>query len=153
MKWILKIIIYLLLILIVLCMILGTGHICVILFRSIIFNQSDYSIIDINNIYSIFSLILIVLVGHELFNAILHILDHKKIPVREIMQIAMIALGNKIITLDIKTAGVNIMVGLGVIIFSLGVSYFFFNKRNMIDNPSVGEPGEKDIGKQASSNI
>ncbi len=127
MKWITKVIIYLLLMLIVICMILGTGHIFIILYQSVGFKDPNQAIIDINNIYSIFSFILIILIGYELFNAILHIKGTEKIPVKEIMQIAMIALGNKIITLDTKAAGMYMMIGLGVIVFSLGISYFFFN--------------------------
>jgi len=137
MKWISKWIIYSLLIVIVICLVLGTGHIFVILFQSIVLQDPDHVIIDINNLYSIFAFILIILIGHELFNAILHILDHKKIPVKEIMQIAMIALGNKIITLNIMSAGMNVMIGLGVIVFSLGLSYFFFNNNTKTDDPTL----------------
>jgi uncharacterized membrane protein (DUF373 family) len=127
MKWVSKYILFLLLALIVFCMILGTMHVFILVFQSVDFKNLNP--IDINSIASIFGFILIILVGHELFNAILHTINHKKIPVKEIMQIAMIALGNKVITLDIKAAGMNIMIGVGVTIFSLGLSYFFYNNR------------------------
>jgi uncharacterized membrane protein (DUF373 family) len=56
------------------------------------------------------------------------ILHNDKIPVKAILQIAMIALANKVITLNLKTITLDIMLGIGVIIASLGIAFFAFQK-------------------------
>jgi len=129
-KNIAKIIFITLMITLVLTMLLGTVDLIIQVIMTAISPNPYYMLINVEDLYAIFSTILIIIVGYEMFKSMTLILHHDKIPVKSILQIAMIALANKVITLNLKTIHLDIMLGIGVIIAALGIAFFAFNKSN-----------------------
>jgi uncharacterized membrane protein (DUF373 family) len=110
-------------------LILGTIHLIISTYKSIAFEE-PYHVVDVKDLYPIFNLILIIVVGIELLKSIFYISDHDKIPVKTILLIAIVAMANKAITLDVKAAGMNIMIGISVLILTMAISYFFTKDSN-----------------------
>jgi len=114
----------------VIAMFLGSLDLAVNFYQLIISPDPHYLLIKVEELYYGFSTILIIVVGYELFKSMILILNHDKIPVKSILKIACIALANKIITLNIKTVDLNVMMGVSMLIAAVGIAFFFFNKDN-----------------------
>ena len=111
-------------------MLLGTFDLIIEVIKAASSPKPYYGLINVEDLYVVFSTILIIVVGYELFKSMNLLLHHDKIPVKSILQIAMIALANKVITLNVKTIQLETMLGIGVIIAALGIAFFAFNKSN-----------------------
>ena len=121
-------IILVLMLLLIASMLLGTGHLILLFYQAVISPDPYFGLINVEDLYAIFSVLLIMLVGYELFKSIILILKHDDIPVKSILKIAAIALANKVITLNIKSIDTNILFGLSSLIIAVGIAFFFFNK-------------------------
>lgn len=128
-KWFTNVILFCMMFILIASMLLGSVDLLIKFYTAVVSPDPYPFVISVHDLYNFFSIILIIVVGYELFKSMTIILDQKKIPVREIMQIAMIALANKVITLDIKSLPLENMIGLGVIIACLGLAYFAYNSR------------------------
>ena len=91
--------------------------------------------LDIHELFEIYGMILILVVGYELLKAISIILHSEKIPFLQILRIAIIAISNKMITLDIHKTDFNTLIGLACIMVSIGVAYFCFNRKECSAEP------------------
>lgn len=127
-KTISKYIIIALMLILVLSMVLGTIDLVVVLGQSILSSDPYILLINVEDLYTVFSVILIIVVGYELFKSMSLLLHHDKIPVKSILQIAVIAMANKVITLNIKHITLDLMLGLSALILGIGVAFYFFNK-------------------------
>lgn len=123
-------IILVLLLLLVMAMFLGTGHIIMIFFQSMASADPYYLLIKVDDLHLLFSLLLVMLVGHELFKSITLLLNHENIPIKSILKIAAIAISNKIITLDLDHLDVKMLLGLSAVLVAIGVTFFFFSKES-----------------------
>jgi hypothetical protein len=127
-KQISKYIIYALMFILVISMLLGTIDLFVLFIKKIVDPNPYPLLIDIEELYAIFSFLLIIVVGYELFKSMYLILKVDLIPVKSILKIAAIALANKVITLNLKEIEINELFGLAALIVCIGVAYFFFHK-------------------------
>lgn len=127
-KWVSKIIILSLMLILVASMLLGTVDLFIVFFKNVTSPDPYSGVINVEDLYKIFSVLLIIVVGYELFKSMLLILSSDKIPVKSILKIATIALANKIITLNIKEVEVEEMLGLAALIIAIGAAFFFYNK-------------------------
>jgi len=127
-KQISKYIIYALMFILVISMLLGTIDLFVLFIKKIVDPTPYPLLIDIEELYAIFSFLLIIVVGYELFKSMYLILKVDLIPVKSILKIAAIALANKVITLNLKEIEINELFGLAALIVCIGVAYFFFHK-------------------------
>lgn len=82
-------------------------------------------LIDVRALFEIFYLILIIAIGFELFKALHIVVTSNLIPSLPIIQIALIAIANKVITLDIKTTNPQIILGLAALMLALGFAHYF----------------------------
>ena len=123
-----KIILITLMFILILIMILGTGDLIINLIQIITSSSPYYLTINIEELYAFFSILIIFIVGYELFKSMILVLQHDKIPVKSILQIAVITLANKMITLNIKTISLEVMIGICAIIFALSIVLNFYNK-------------------------
>ena len=105
-----------------LILILGTLHLIYLEFKKI--TAPPYLLIDISTLLEVFNLILIIAVGYELTKALLLIISSNTIPTIQIIEISIIAISTKIITLDIKQTDSTVIVGLASLIAALGLAYF-----------------------------
>jgi len=124
-----KYILLFMIILLVLSMFFGGIHLTYFWGEKLLSPDPLYFALDINEMFEIYGKILIIVVGYELIKSIKIILFSNKIPFRNVLQIAIIAISNKLITLDLHKTDVNALLGLAAITVSIGVAYFFFNKK------------------------
>lgn len=86
------------------------------------------NILDIDSkllLAEIFSIVLYILIGYDLFIALHIVVTSQIIPVLPIIRIAMIALANKIIALNLLVDDYRIILGLAAFLISLAVATFF----------------------------
>ena len=75
-----------------------------------------------------FGLFLIILIGLELVKLLrLHLLHHKLRP-ELVIEVAIIAICNKIVTLDAKVISAQTIMGLAALVIALSAGYYVFTK-------------------------
>jgi uncharacterized membrane protein (DUF373 family) len=87
-------------------------------------------LLENKDILAIFSLFLLVLIGIEFFETILAYLRENVIHVEIIIMVAAIAVARKIIILDTSDTTDLHLIGLGVLMISLGASYYLVKRCN-----------------------
>jgi len=123
--WINKCIIKILMIILTLCLILALGSLIQIVYHRII--SPPFLLIDITLLFESFNLVLINAVGYELVKSLSIIISSDVIPTRLIIQIAIIAVANKIITLDLKNVKTEMLYGMASILVGLGAAFYFLH--------------------------
>jgi uncharacterized membrane protein (DUF373 family) len=118
-----KLIIKFLICILTICLILSAVHLVIVVFGKI--TAPPFLIFEVATLYDVFSLILIVAIGFELIKSLLIIVSSETIPSFPIVQIGIIAVANKIITLDIKHTDFYTLLGLAALMAGLGITYFF----------------------------
>jgi len=88
-----------------------------------------FLLLDISKIFEGFGLALIILIGLELLKVLKLFLVEDKIKPEIIVEIAVIALCNKIITLDAKHTSGDVLLGIAAILVGLSIGYFVFRFR------------------------
>jgi len=92
--------------------------------------KSPLLLMKANNLLSeVFQSILIIVIGYELFKALHIVVNSRAIPDLPIIQIAIIALANKIIALDVLNNDYRIMIGLASILIALAVTNYFLKAK------------------------
>ena len=105
-----------------LSLILGAANLIYLEFIKII--EHPFLLVDVSTLFEVFNLILIIAIGYELIKSLILIISSDTVPTVPIIQIAIIAVSNKIITLDIKQTNVDILIGLALLIAALGLAHF-----------------------------
>lgn len=81
-----------------------------------------------NEVLDLFGLFLLVLIGIELLHTLkTYALEHA-IHAEVVLTVALIAIGRKVIILDIKEVSGFTLIGIGFIIIALCVGYYYFKK-------------------------
>lgn len=122
-----KLIIRALIILLLLAMILGTIELGRVTILEIF--APPFLLLDISKIFEGFGLALIILIGLELLKVLKLFLIEDKIKPEIIVEIAVIALCNKIITLDTKHTSGDVLLGIAAILAGLSIGYYVFRFR------------------------
>ena len=133
-KRIATLVLHLLTILVVLIMISGSVHAVWLVLQQLANGDPAPGLISVEELLAVFSVLLNILVGYELFKSISIILKSDVIPVPEIIMVSGIAIANKIITLDsYKTDPIKVL-ALGGLMIALGASYYFYTRR--VESPT-----------------
>ena len=90
--------------------------------------EPPYFQIEISRLFDMFSIFLIVLVGLELLRSVKSYFVHGEIKPEIVVQAAIIAVGNKLITLDIKHISSELLMGLAAVLVGLAVLYYIVKK-------------------------
>ena len=140
-----KLIIRALIILLLLAMVLGTIELGRVTILEVF--APPFLLLDISKIFEGFGLALVILIGLELLKVLKLFLLEDKIKPEIIVEIAVIALCNKIITLDIKHTSGDVLLGIAALLVGLSVGYFVLrfrasNKEISPDSPDVKSGGE-----------
>lgn len=120
-------------------LILGSANLIYLEIVKII--NHPYYLVDISTLFEVFNLILIIAIGFELIRSLILIISSDTVPTVPIIQIAIIAVSNKIITLDIKQTNVNTLVGLALLIAALGLAHFLLKYRR--SNQKISKIGKE----------
>ncbi len=119
-----KTIIRALIILLLLAMVLGTLELGRVTILEVF--APPFLLLDISKIFEGFGLALVILIGLELLKILKLFLLEDKIKPEIIVEIAVIAVCSKIITLDVKHTSGDVLLGIAAILVALAVGYFVF---------------------------
>jgi uncharacterized membrane protein (DUF373 family) len=97
---------------------------------SYIFDEQVFPLLENKEVLSIFSLFLLVLIGIEFFETILAYLRENVIHVEVIIMVAVIAVARKVIVLDTSEATNSHLIGLSLLMLSLGAAYYLVKRSN-----------------------
>ena len=120
-----------------LTLILSALHLMTLEYQKI--KAHPFLLVDVSTLFEVFNLVLIIAIGYELIRSLLLIISSDIVPTLPIIQIALIAVSNKIITLDIKQTDVNTLIGLALLIAALAVAHFLLKYRKEALNESQVE--------------
>lgn len=120
-----------------LSLILGAANLIYLEFLKII--DHPYFLVDVTTLFEVFNLILVLAIGYELIRSLILIISSDTVPTVPIIQIAIIAVSNKIITLDIKQTNVDILIGLALLIAALGLAHFLLKNSRTPQNEPENE--------------
>jgi uncharacterized membrane protein (DUF373 family) len=85
-------------------------------------------LLEINELLDIFGLFLLVLLGIELVSTLKTYLTDNEVHVEVVFAVALIAIGRKVIILDVKEISSLSLLGIAAIIISLSVGYFLVKR-------------------------
>lgn len=125
-----KLIVKLLIVVLTVCLILACVNLLIIVYDRI--TRPPFLVMEVETLFEVMSLVLIIAIGYELVKSLLIIITSEGIPSLPILQIAIIAISNKIITLDIKHTDAMVLFGLAALIIGLGLAYFFHRTKKSL---------------------
>jgi uncharacterized membrane protein (DUF373 family) len=99
-------------------------------------------LLEINELLDIFGLFLLVLLGIELVSTLKTYLTENAIHVEVVFTVALIAIGRKVIILDVKEISSLSLLGIAAIIISLSVGYFLVKRSLHRECHKSHDPGE-----------
>ena len=104
-------------------------------------------LLEIDELLEIFGFFLLVLIGIELLETLKAYFIERVVHAEIVLMVAMIAIGRKVITLDVKELPPMTLLGIGVIIVTLAIAYYIvrWDTRLHPPSPSGAGPGS-DIG-------
>ena len=121
-----KVIIIALAIMMSLVVLLTTIELGMVLVKDLI--APPTGLLTINEVLDLFGLFLLVLIGIELLHTIkTYALEHV-IHAEVVLTVALIAIGRKVIILDLKEVTGITLIGIGFIMIALCVGYYYFKK-------------------------
>ncbi len=115
-----------LVILLLISLLFGTIELSLLVFKGIL--DSPIFLINSDTLFKSFGLFLVIVIGLELLKSIKSYLVHGTINPAFVLEVAIIALGNKLITMDITHTDTGILIGIGVILFGLSALYLILKK-------------------------
>ena len=128
-KWVERIerfVVGVLIVLLLMAVIMGTINLGSVVATEII--EPPYLQIEVSRLFEMFSLFLIIVVGLELLRSVKSYLAHGDIKPEIVVEAAIIAIGNKLITLDITQVAPEMLLGLAAILLGLAAIYFILRR-------------------------
>jgi len=107
---------------------LGTIELGRVLVTAII--SPPFMLLDISKLFDAFGLFLVILIGMELVKSMQFFLTENRIKPELVIEIAVIAVCNKVITLDLKHTEAGILLGMSTLLIGLSASYYMLRQRN-----------------------
>jgi uncharacterized membrane protein (DUF373 family) len=101
--------------------------------------EPPFLLLDFKIVYEIFSMVLVIAVGYELIKSFTIIIASDKLPTTLIIEVAIIALCNKIITLNFKDISYVYLLSTSALIIALGAAFYLVRmKKNLADEEEEG---------------
>jgi uncharacterized membrane protein (DUF373 family) len=125
-EWIERFVVSVLILLLLIAIIMGTINLGSVVVTEVI--EPPYLQIETSRLFEMFSLFLIILVGLELLRSVKSYLVHGDIKPEIVVEAAIIALGNKLITLDVKQVAPEMLLGLAAVLLGLAALYFVLRR-------------------------
>ena len=121
-----KFIVFYLVVLLLISLFLGTVELGQMILKEIL--DSPGFLIESDKLFQSFGRFLVIVIGLELLKSIKSYLVQGIINPVFVLEVAIIALGNKLITMDITHIVPGTLVGMGVIFFGLSALYLILKK-------------------------
>jgi uncharacterized membrane protein (DUF373 family) len=127
-----------LIVMMVLTILLATVDLAWLIIKDII--TPPVILLDVNELLDIFGLFLLVLLGIELVTTLKAYLTENEVHVEVVFAVALIAIGRKVIILDVKEISSLSLLGIAAIIISLSVGFFLV--RRALHGKGSQDPGK-----------
>jgi uncharacterized membrane protein (DUF373 family) len=121
-----KIIIGSLIFMMVLVVLISTIELAVLIVKDII--EPPRYWLGIDQLFEVFGFFLILLIGVELLETIKAYLHKNVVHSEIVLEVALIAISRKVITLNVKAYEPLALLGIAALIVSIGLAYFFIKK-------------------------
>jgi uncharacterized membrane protein (DUF373 family) len=149
-KFIEKGIIHALIVMMAIILFLATIELGYYLVKNIM--QSDYLLIDLDDLMDLFGVFLLVLIGIELLDTIKVYLRENVVHVEVVVLVAIIAVARKVVILKIEELTGDIIIGIAVLIVALAISYYLIKKAGLFicdfNKPDVEEKNVMDYKEE-----
>jgi uncharacterized membrane protein (DUF373 family) len=120
-------------VLLILVVTLSTIHLGVLIAEEIW--KPPRFLIPVHGLLDIFSFFLLVLIGVELLDTLKAYFKTDAIPVRSVLEAALIAIARKVIILEPDGVSALTLLGIAAVIFALGIA-FYFERQAQEERPS-----------------
>jgi uncharacterized membrane protein (DUF373 family) len=121
-----KVIIISLIVMMVFVVLISTIELAVLIIKDII--EPPRYWLGIEQLFEIFGFFLMLLIGVELLETIKAYLSENVVHSEIVLEVALIAISRKVITLDVKTYEPLTLLGIAALIVSIGLAYFLIKK-------------------------
>jgi len=125
-----KVIIYSLILLMTAVLIMATIELGYYIFKYVL--ESDYAVINLNQLMELFGIFMLVLIGIELLDTIKVYLKENVMHVEVVVLVAIIAVARKVVVLKIEDIDGMKIIGVACIIVALAVAYYLIKQSGMI---------------------
>lgn len=129
-KIIQNVIIYSLIILMTAVLILATIELGFYIFKYVI--ESDYVLINLNQLMELFGVFMLVLIGIELLDTIKVYLKENVVHVEVVVLVAIIAVARKVVVLKMEEIDGLKIIGVASIIVALAIAYYCIKKAGLM---------------------
>ncbi len=119
-------IIYILIAMLLVAVVLGTVQLGYELVQTIL--QPPFLLMEPQTLFASFGLFLIILIGLELLKLLKLHLSHHKLRPELVIEVAIIAVCNKVVTLDLKLLEGETLIGLAALLLALSAAYYVFTR-------------------------
>lgn len=123
-----KYIVYTLVFMLLISVVLGTIELGRVILDGII--ASPLFLVKVHTLFESFALFLVIVIGLELLKSIKSYLVYGSINPAFVIEVAIIALSNKLITVDLKESPPEFLWGMAAILLGLSATYFVLKKAN-----------------------
>ena len=141
-----KIIIGSLIFMMVLVVLISTVELAVLIVKDIIDPPRYW--LGIDQLFEVFGFFLMLLIGVELLETIKAYLHENVVHSEIVLEVALIAISRKVITLNVKAYEPLALLGIAALIVSIGIAYFFIKKCRSNIGMVGGSSEQKDIDHQ-----
>jgi uncharacterized membrane protein (DUF373 family) len=141
-----KIIIGSLIVMMVLVVLISTIELAVLIVKDII--EPPRYWLGIDQLFEIFGFFLMLLIGVELLETIKAYLSENVVHSEIVLEVALIAISRKVITLDVKKYEPLALMGIAALIVTIALAYFFIKKCRENVRIFDGSCGQKDNDHQ-----
>ena len=100
----------------------------IVLFNEIFDAKDDSLSLDVDELFKIFSFVFIILIGFEMMETIEMYFKKNVVHAEVVLLVAVIAVTRKVILLDLEKYDPVAIIGLGIIILSLGACYYLIKR-------------------------
>lgn len=138
-------IIYTLIVLMSGVLILATVELGYYLVKSII--ESDFVLIDLDQLMDLFGVFMLVLIGIELLDTIKVYLKENVVHVEVVVLVAIIAVARKVVVLKIEQMEGLTVIGIAFIVVALAIAYYLIKKAGLMACSMDDKVADKIPGK------
>jgi len=141
-----KMVVVSLIVMMVLVVIISTIELAVLIIKDII--EPPRYWLGIDQLFEIFGFFLMLLIGVELLETIKAYLSESVVHSEIVLEVALIAISRKVITLEVKAYEPLTLIGIAALIVSIALAYFFIRKCRSNIGIKVSSSEQKSIDHQ-----
>jgi uncharacterized membrane protein (DUF373 family) len=141
-----QVIIFALIAMMVLVVLISTIELGVVIIKDVI--EPPRYWLGIDQLFEIFGFFLMLLIGVELLETIKAYLSHNEVHSEIVVEVALIAMARKVISLDVEAHEPLTLLGIAALILAIALAYSFI-KKCRLDSRGIGlSPSKKGCGTQ-----